>query len=86
MAELSIDMTQGQPEFNEDELDSLRRGEEAMAEQEMLAGKFKDAEELEKAYIELQKKLGSRDETEMKKKVQNEALRRSRGISRTRVD
>ena len=58
-------MEQGQPEFSEEELDSLRRGEEAMAEQqEMLAGKFKDAEELEKAYIELQKKLGSRDETE----------------------
>ena len=65
MAELSIDMEQGKPEFSEEELDSLRRGEEAMAEQqEMLAGKFKDAEELEKAYIELQKKLGSRDETE----------------------
>ena len=65
MAELSIDMTQGQPEFNEDELDSLQRGEQAMAEQqEMLAGKFKDAEELEKAYIELQKKLGTRDEPE----------------------
>ena len=65
MAELSIDMSQGQPEFNEDELDSLQRGEQAMAEQqEMLAGKFKDAEELEKAYIELQKKLGSRDEPE----------------------
>ena len=49
MAELSIDMSQGQPEFNEEELDSLQRGEQAMAEQqEMLAGKFKDEEELEK--------------------------------------
>ena len=65
MAELSIDMEQGRPEFSEEELDSLQRGEQAMAEQqEMLAGKFKDAEELEKAYIELQKKLGSRDEPE----------------------
>ena len=65
MAELSIDMEQGKPEFSEEELDSLQRGEQAMAEQqEMLAGKFKDAEELEKAYIELQKKLGSRDEPE----------------------
>ena len=70
---ISIDMEQGKPEFSEEELDSLRRGEEAMAEQqEMLAGKFKDAEELEKAYIELQKKLGSRDETEMKKRVREE--------------
>lgn len=58
-------MEQGQPEFSEEELDSLQRGEQAMAEQqEMLAGKFKDAEELEKAYIELQRKLGSKDEPE----------------------
>ena len=65
MAELNIDMEQGQPEFSEEELDSLQRGEQAMAEQqEMLAGKFKDAEELEKAYIELQRKLGAKDEPE----------------------
>ena len=65
MAELNIDMEQGQPEFSEEELDSLRVGEEQLSEQqEMLAGKFKDAEELEKAYIELQKKLGSKDEPE----------------------
>ena len=30
----------------------------------MLAGKFKDAEALEQAYIELQKKLGTNDENE----------------------
>jgi hypothetical protein len=66
MAELNIDMEQGQPEFSEEELDSLRVGEEQLSEQqEMLAGKFKDAEELEKAYIELQKKLGSKDEPEV---------------------
>ena len=63
MAELNIDMAQGNPEFSEEELDSLKVGEEMQAqEREMLAGKFKDAEELEKAYIELQKKLGSPDE------------------------
>ena len=73
MAELSIDMEQGQPEFNEEELDSLQRGEQAMAEQqEMLAGKFKDAEELEKAYIELQKKLGTRDEPEETEEVRGQ--------------
>lgn len=65
MAELNIDLEQGQPEFSEEELDSLKVGEKMLAEeQEMLAGKFKDAEELEKAYIELQKKLGSKDEPE----------------------
>jgi hypothetical protein len=73
MAELSIDMEQGQPEFSEEELDSLQRGEQAMAEQqEMLAGKFKDAEELEKAYIELQKKLGTRDEPEETEEVREQ--------------
>ena len=30
----------------------------------LLAGKFKDAEALEQAYIELQKKLGTNDENE----------------------
>ena len=74
MAELSTDMEQGQPEFSEEELDSLQRGEQAMAEQqEMLAGKFKDAEELEKAYIELQKKLGAPDETNEEELRETEA-------------
>jgi len=49
--------------LNEDEQDSLEVGEKLVAEQEqLLAGKYKDAEELEKAYIELQKKLGSDEE------------------------
>ena len=65
MMEQSIDLEQGQPEFSEDELDSIKIGEELAAEeQEMLAGKFKDAEELEKAYIELQRKLGQPNESE----------------------
>ena len=42
-----------------EEADSLRIGEELQAEQQqLLAGKYKDAEELEKAYLELQGKLG----------------------------
>lgn len=54
-----------QPEFSEEEQDSLQRGEElAEAQSEMLAGKFQSAEELEKAYIELQKKLGSNEPEE----------------------
>jgi hypothetical protein len=50
-----------------DEAESLAIGEELMAQHEgMLAGKYKDAQELEKAYMELEKKLGkgSRDESE----------------------
>jgi len=42
---------------------SLEVGEKLEEQQnELLAGKYKDAEELEQAYIELQKKLGSSDE------------------------
>ena len=43
----------------EKEAESLRIGEELMSKQDkMLAGKYKSAEELESAYLELQKKLG----------------------------
>ena len=43
-----------------EEQESLAVGEEMQSQQEqMLAGKYKNAEELEKAYIELEKKLGS---------------------------
>ena len=51
------------PEFTEDEQNSIevaeRLGEE---ENELLAGKYKSAEDLEEAYLELQKKLGSDDD------------------------
>jgi len=45
--------------LNAEEKDSLIVGEQMEAEQEqLLAGKYKNAEDLEKAYVELQKKLG----------------------------
>ena len=45
--------------LNEDEQDSLQVGEQMQeAEDKRLAGKYDNAEELEKAYIELEKKLG----------------------------
>ena len=48
-----------------EEQDSLEVGSKLEAEQEsLLAGKYKNAEELEKAYIELQQKLGSDDKGE----------------------
>jgi len=48
----------------EKEAESLKIGEELMAKQEkMLAGKYKSAEELESAYLELQKKLGQSEST-----------------------
>lgn len=60
MAELTYDPTPAdQPEFNEAELEALKVGEaQAEAENAMLAGKFKTPEDLEKAYLELQSKLG----------------------------
>ena len=48
-----------------EEQDSLKVGEEMQAQQEeLLAGKYKNAKELEDAYIELQKKLGSDEPAE----------------------
>lgn len=45
--------------LNEAEQEALAVGEEMESQQEqLLAGKYKNAEDLEKAYVELQKKLG----------------------------
>ena len=53
----------GPGELNAEEQDSLQVGEELEAQHEqMLAGKYKNAEELESAYLELQKKLGADDD------------------------
>ena len=63
MAEtLTVNDTPQQEGLTAEEQDSLQVGEE-MAEQqgELLAGKYKNAEDLEKAYVELQKKLGEND-------------------------
>ena len=51
--------------LSQEEQESLKVGEQLVEQQEqLLAGKYKDAEELEKAYVELQKKLGEKgDET-----------------------
>ena len=48
-----------------EEQESMKVGEALEQQQEtLLAGKYKNAEELEKAYVELQKKLGDDKETE----------------------
>lgn len=60
MATMTYDPTPAdQPEFNEDEQDSLRVGEELAKKQAVYADKFQSPEELEKAYLELQQKMGS---------------------------
>lgn len=60
MATLTYDPTETpEGEFTPEEQESLAVGEELAAQQEeLLAGKFRDAEDLEQAYLELQKKLG----------------------------
>ena len=51
------------PEFSEDEQNSLEVAEKlGEQENELLAGKYRNAEDLEEAYLELQKKLGSDDD------------------------
>ena len=46
-----------------EEQENLAVGEKLQQDQEqLLAGKYKDAQELEKAYVELQKKLGEKEE------------------------
>jgi hypothetical protein len=63
MATLTYDPTEYQEgEFTAEELEAIQVGEELAAHEEnLLAGKYRDAQELEAAYIELQRKLGSRD-------------------------
>jgi hypothetical protein len=65
MTTLSYDSSESASgELNAEEQESLALGEQMEAEQnQMLAGKFKDTESLESAYLELQKKLGSSTET-----------------------
>ena len=51
--------------LTEEEQNSLEVGEKLVAEQEgLLAGKYKSAEDLEQAYLSLQKKLGQEEETD----------------------
>lgn len=62
----STDAPADQPELNADEQESLAIAEANESEQQqLLAGKFDTPESLEKAYLELQKKLGEpRDEVQ----------------------
>ena len=70
---------QAEGELTTEEQESLEVGEKLAEQQEqLLAGKYKNAEELEQGYIELQKKLGSSEEkteeevTEAKEEVKEE--------------
>ena len=69
--------------LNADEQDSLKVGEAMVeAQDELLAGKYKDAQELEKAYVELQKKLGDKgsgDSTEARDSEDSEEVESEEG-------
>ena len=61
----SYDNTPETEVLTAEEQNSLEVGEQLVAEQEgLLAGKYKNAEELESAYLSLQKKLGQEEETD----------------------
>ena len=63
---LSYDNTPETEVLTAEEQDSLEVGEQLVAEQEqLLAGKYKNAEDLEAAYLSLQKKLGQQEEDEV---------------------
>ena len=66
MATLTYDPTPAdQPEFTPEEQDSIAVGEQLeQQEKQLLAGKYENAQELEKAYVELQRKLGGQPEDE----------------------
>ena len=88
MATLTYDPSETQEgELTEEEQNSLEGGENMAEQQEqMLAGKFKTAEDLEQGYIELQKKLGeSKEETTAEPEEKPEAKEEEKEED-TRVD
>ena len=67
MAELLSMKEEPKTELTPDEQESLAIGEQLAEQQEtLLAGKYKNAEELEKAYKELESKLGTQEPAETK--------------------
>ena len=81
MAEtLSYDNTPETEVLSAEEQNSLEVGEKLVAEQEqLLAGKYKSAEELESAYLSLQKKLGQTEEEEVDYESSDEGYEEEEG-------
>ena len=81
MAEtLSYDNTPDAEVLTAEEQNSLEVGEKLVAEQEqLLAGKYKSAEELESAYLSLQKKLGQTEEEEVDYESSDEGYEEEEG-------
>ena len=69
---MTMEEPQNSEVLNSDEQDSLQVGEQMEAEQNPLyAGKYKDPKDLEKAYNELEKKLGEKSESDSPKEESN---------------
>ena len=81
MAEtLSYDNTPETEVLSAEEQDSLEVGEKLVAEQEqLLAGKYKSAEDLEAAYLSLQKKLGQEEQEEVDYETNDEGYEEEEG-------
>tara|TARA_B100001094_G_C17980369_1_gene694926 strand:- start:39 stop:803 length:765 start_codon:yes stop_codon:yes gene_type:complete len=85
---LTMEEPQNTEVLNEEEQDSLKVGEAMESEgDQLLAGKYKNAEELEKAHIELQKKLGEKsDEVSEEPKEENEPDKEPQEVSDNILD
>ena len=81
MAEtLSYDNTPDTEVLTQEEQNSLEVGEKLVAEQEgLLAGKYKNAEDLEAAYLSLQKKLGQEEKEEVNYEESDEGYAEEEG-------
>ena len=88
MATLTYDPTPAdQPEFTEDELNSIEVGEQLAQQQEqLLAGKYENAQELEKAYLELQSKMGNDQEEEVEEDPEAEYDEESEEVEEEEVE
>jgi len=88
MATLTYDPTPAdQPEFTEDELNSIEVGEQLAQQQEqLLAGKYENAQELEKAYLELQSKMGNDQEDEVEEEPEEEYEEESEDVEEEEVE
>ena len=70
------------PEFSESEQEALEVAEKlGQEESELYAGKYENAEQLEQAYLELQKKLGSDDDDEAETSTLNKEAEYDESVS-----
>ena len=79
----SYDNTPETEVLSAEEQDSLEVGEQLVSEQEgLLAGKYKSAEDLEAAYLSLQKKLGQEEKEQTTKKATKDMQRKKEAMRR----